>query len=495
MKSKTALLLFPHQLFYDDQILPECEEIFLVEEYLFFKQYSFHKQKIAYHRATMKTYADFLSALNRKWSYIESLQAESDVRLLIPHLVRKGYTRLMVFNPCDDWLKRRFMQFESQIELEWHDSPSWLLLKEELNEHFSAKRKRYLQADFYQKMRVKLKILVDDDQLPIGGKWSFDADNRKKLPENHPVPKEVNLKTSEKWEEACQYTHEHFNQNYGSLGEAPLYPISRREALEWLDEFLRHRLAEFGDYEDAIEPRHFRLFHSVLSPLLNNGMITPKEVLVQVINQAEKYKIPMNSLEGFVRQVIGWREFIRGVYHFHGRTSRTQNFWGFERDMPSAFYTGNTGIPPVDDAIRKVLKTGYCHHIERLMVLGNFMLLCEIHPKAVYQWFMELFIDAYDWVMVPNVYGMSQFADGGLFATKPYIGGSNYIRKMSSYAAGEWCEVWDGLFWRFVHVNRFFFEKNPRAAMMLRNWERMKTSKREQHLRNAEDFLRTLHRE
>jgi deoxyribodipyrimidine photolyase-related protein len=172
--------------------------------------------------------------------------------------------------------------------------------------------------------------------------------------------------------------------------------------------------------------------------------------------------------------------------------SRNANFWGFERKIPASFYNGTTGIDPVDDTIKKVLKEGYCHHIERLMVLGNFMLLCEFHPTEVYRWFMELFVDAYDWVMVPNVYGMSQFADGGFFATKPYISGSNYILKMSNYKKGPWQSAWDGLFWRFMHVNRSFFLKNPRLGMLVRTYDKMTEEKRQTLQKNAEDFLRGL---
>jgi deoxyribodipyrimidine photolyase-related protein len=226
--------------------------------------------------------------------------------------------------------------------------------------------------------------------------------------------------------------------------------------------------------------------------MLNVGLITPDEVLRKALTFANENNVPLNSTEGFVRQIIGWREFIRGVYLAKGGEERTRNFWGFDRKIPDSFYTGETGIPPVDKTIKKVLETGYCHHIERLMVLGNFMLLCEIDPDEVYRWFMELFIDAYDWVMVPNIYGMSQFADGGLTSTKPYISGSNYLMKMSDYPKGEWQETWDGLFWRFMHVHRDFFDSNPRLSMLVRNLDRMSEEKLNNHLGKAEEFLKSL---
>jgi deoxyribodipyrimidine photolyase-related protein len=226
--------------------------------------------------------------------------------------------------------------------------------------------------------------------------------------------------------------------------------------------------------------------------MLNVGLLQPMEVVYQAINYAEKHRVPINSLEGFVRQVIGWREFIRGMYECKGVQSRTTNFWGFKRKIPSSFYNGTTGILPVDETIKTVIETGYCNHIERLMVLGNFMVLCEFDPDEVYKWFMELFIDAYDWVMVPNIYGMSQFADGGLFATKPYISGSNYIMKMSNYPKGDWNGIWDGLFWRFIGINRDFFSKNPRLNMMVRTYEKMNPERKQTLLTQAESFLQNL---
>ncbi|MCB0360220.1 MAG: hypothetical protein KDD44_11310, partial [Bdellovibrionales bacterium] len=180
------------------------------------------------------------------------------------------------------------------------------------------------------------------------------------------------------------------------------------------------------------------------------------------------------------------------VYRQFGRRQRCSNAWQHHRPIPAAFYSGTTGIVPVDSVIHQVLRSGYCHHIERLMVLGNFMMLCEIHPDHVYRWFMELFIDAYDWVMVPNVYGMSQHADGGLITTKPYISGSNYIRKMSNYPKGEWCQIWDGLYWRFIAKHQQEFGANPRMSMMVRQLNRMDCARKEAVLENAERFLASL---
>jgi deoxyribodipyrimidine photolyase-related protein len=219
--------------------------------------------------------------------------------------------------------------------------------------------------------------------------------------------------------------------------------------------------------------------------MLNIGLLTPEQIISKALIIGQTKNIPLNSLEGFIRQIMGWREFIKIVYEREGTKQRTTNYWKFTRKIPASFWKGTTGIPPIDSTIHKILKTGYCHHIERLMVLGNFMLLCEFDPNEVYKWFMEMFIDAYDWVMVPNVYGMTQFADGGLMTTKPYISGSNYLMKMSDYEKGEWQGIWDGLFWRFMHEHRSFFLKNPRLGMLVGTFDKMSAEKQAAHLAKA----------
>ena len=230
------------------------------------------------------------------------------------------------------------------------------------------------------------------------------------------------------------------------------------------------------------------MFHSVLTPYLNIGLITPKEVVNKIIDYAEHHDIPINSYEGIIRQIIGWREFIRGIYAEDGVKQRTTNFWKFDRSMPSSFYDGTTGIPPIDVTIKKLLKNAYLHHIERLMIMGNFLFLLKINPNHVYRWFMELHIDAYDWVMVPNVYGMSQFSDGGLMSTKPYISGSNYILKMSDYKKGEWCEIWDALYWNFINENRDFFRKNPRTSMMINMYDKKSKEVKTNYIKIEKDL-------
>lgn len=491
---KTVNLLFPHQLFPTHEIYGKDSAIYLIEENLFFKQYNFHKQKLAFHRASMKAHEAFLMEKGLTVHYIEAINTLSDIRKLIPHLAEQGVERLQVINPTDNWLEKRIHQQVKthQIDCIWYDNPLFINTPDTLANFFKPTKKSFFQTSFYKKERVKHRLLLEDDESPVGGKWSFDGDNRKKYPRGK-IPPAIQYPTTDAyWEEAVNYVQTHFPNNLGKLTTSPLYPYTQEATGAWLQQFFEQRFHGFGDYEDAIVKEETILHHSVLTPMLNVGLVAPMEVLKEAIAYANAHEVAINSLEGFVRQILGWREFIRGMYECKGTASRTSNFWGFDRKIPASFYNGTTGIVPIDETIKKLLATGYCHHIERLMVLGNFMLLCEFDPNEVYRWFMELFIDAYDWVMVPNVYGMSQFADGGFFATKPYISGSNYLMKMSNYKKGDWQQTWDGLFWRFMHVNRAFFNKNPRLKMLLGTFDRMDEQKRETLLSRAEQFLATL---
>ena len=208
-----------------------------------------------------------------------------------------------------------------------------------------------------------------------------------------------------------------------------------------------------------------------------------------MLERYEAQDLPIESIEGFVRQVIGWREFIRGVYHVYGEEQESRNFWGHERELTDDWYRGTTGIVPLDDAIKTSLRLGWAHHIQRLMVLGNLMTLCEIRPADAWRWFMEMYVDSSEWVMGPNVYGMGIFSDGGVFATKPYICGSNYLLKMSDYSRGDWCDTVDGLYWRFIDKHREFFASNPRLALMPKALDRLNEDRRETIFVAAETFL------
>jgi len=486
---KAVNIIFPHQLFEKGPLIENKNEIYLIEEFLFFRQYRFHKQKIAFHRASMKFYQSYLEGMGRTVYYIESNSELSDIRKFGKELEDKSIREVHLIDPTDDWLEQRIRTLCYGYELNIYENPQFLNTKKELSSFFRSDKKSFFQTTFYKNQRKKLKILIDEEQQPIGGKWTYDKENRKKFPKSKTPPVISFPEKSSFWDEAVKYTESKFKGNPGRIAKDRLYPITHQEARDWLEQFLTDRFYNFGIYEDAIVKEASILNHSVLSPLINSGLILPGEVVRSSLSFSRQENIPINSTEGFIRQIIGWREFIRGMYIAKGRFSRTRNFWGFDRKIPKSFYDGSTGIDPIDQTIKKILETGYCHHIERLMVIGNFMLLCEFDPDEVYRWFMELFIDAYDWVMVPNVYGMSLFADGGTFATKPYISGSNYIRKKKKKKKGDWEKIWDGLFWRFIMNHQDFFRSNPRTSMLVHTLSRMSEDKRSSHIKNAESFI------
>lgn len=485
-----VLLIFPHQLFKHHPALQKNRQVYLVEEWLFFRQYNFHQQKLILHRSGMKFYETYLKEQDFPVQYIDTNDERNEVSKLIAFLSQQNIISIHIADVVDCWLSKRIRTAckKYSIKLTIHASPSFLNTMEDVADYFS-KKKTYFQTDFYIQQRKQRKLLVETNGKPIGGKWTFDAENRVRFPKKEVVPAVHFTAQSSYIAAATGYVQQHFPKNYGSAKVPNFFVSSFNQAEDWLDDFIKNRFEKFGLYEDAIVANQNILHHSVLTPMLNTGLLTPQQILDTVLKHAEVYQTPLNSVEGFIRQIIGWREFIRIVYEREGSKQRTTNYWKFKRKIPASFWTGTTGIAPIDTTIKKVLQTGYCHHIERLMVLGNFMLLCEFDPDEVYKWFMELFIDAYDWVMVPNVYGMTQFADGGLMTTKPYISGSNYLMKMSDYEKGNWQQVWDGLFWRFIHVHRSFFLKNPRLGMLVGTFDNMSEEKRNAHLINAEKYL------
>lgn len=486
---KSATLIFPHQLFCEHPAIKKGRSIYLAEDPLIFGNdehhpIAFHKQKLVLHRASMQAYTDELRANGYT---VNNIPHTGSFQAALPH----DLEQLHIADPHDFILRKRLHRFtqKQNITLHIHPTPAFLSPPDFLEKHISAKKKPFM-ATFYQAQRKRMDILVDQDGNPTGGQWSYDEDNRKKLPKGHTPPPPP--KASEKGdyiETAIAHIERHFPENPGST-ENFRYPVTRSGARAWLKDFIAERFSEFGPYEDAISTSHPFINHSLLTPMLNIGLITPEEIIDAALSTRKK--IPINSLEGFIRQIIGWREFMHGIYLYKGVEIRNMNFLDHTTAIPKSFYDGTTGIPPIDRIIRQLHDEAYCHHIERLMILGNFMLLCRFNPNAVYQWFMELFIDAYDWVMVPNIYGMSQFADGGTFTTKPYISGSNYVLKMSDEKKGDWCQIWDALFWSFIDDHQELFLKNPRSAMMARTWGKFAKSKQDSHRATAQKFLTSL---
>jgi deoxyribodipyrimidine photolyase-related protein len=468
---------------------PGSMSVFMAEDVGLCTYEKHHQQKLVLFLAAMRAYADELRQAGYELDYVslDTTDTRPYEEKLAEAMGACGSKRLVHFEIEDKPMEQRLVQWADAEGLDREElvSPMFTCSRQHFVD-FSAGKSRLLMADFYKQQRKRLGILVDAGGAPAGGQWSFDADNRKKLPRNVEPPPAPTAQHSAHVGDVIALVKREFPDHPGDA-EDFCWPTTRGAAKAWLDDFIDQRLGQFGPYEDAMTTRSATVFHSLLSPCLNLGLLTPDEVVERVLERGAD--APLQSVEGFVRQVIGWREFVRGVYREFGEQQESANFWSHERGLTDAWYEGTTGIVPLDDTIRTAQRLGWAHHIPRLMVLGNLMTLCEIQPAVAHRWFMEMFVDSSEWVMGPNVYGMGLFSDGGVFATKPYLCGSNYLLKMSDYPKGEWCDTVDGLYWRFIDKHRDFFAGNPRLAVMPRTLDRLKEERRATIFAAAEAFL------
>ncbi len=485
------LLILGDQLFPEHAPLrPDAHSLFfMAEDKGLCTHYTYHKHKLVLFLSAMRSHADqlrtafpleyyTLNTQNQAWSFEEKLEKTLNEY--------KGIESLCTYEIEDRFFAERIAAFcqKHKLKLETVQSQGFLNSRESFANYLDKHKKPFMQS-FYKQQRQQRNVLLDKQGEALHGKWSFDEENRKKLPPGLHIPTQPSSGLTAHDKSVIELVNQLFPDHPGDL-EHFNFSTTRRSALARLNLFLKERFENFGPYEDAIDKNHNYLFHSVLSPYINMGLITAEEVLKKALEYFEENETHYPSVEGFVRQLMGWREFMRGIYHHF---ELEKNHFNQNRKMKACWYEGNTGIPPLDDAINKARKHAYTHHIERLMILGNLMLSCGLHPKEVYKWFMEMYADSADWVMAPNVYGMSQFAEGGIFATKPYISGSNYILKMSNYSKGNWCDIVDGLYWRFIAVHEETFAKNPRMGMMLATLNRMNPDKKKHIFDAAENWI------
>ena len=469
----------------------------MAEDHELCTHFKYHKHKILLFLIAMRRYRDDLISKDYDVTYRElpdqAGEESSFLSVLKLFIKKQKIETLTLYEIEDKFFENKIIALARQLEIELviKKSPLFIVSRQDFKDYLEEVKSPFMKT-FYEMWRRKTQILMEGDK-PTGGKYSFDDENRKKLPKNCDPPSLHQKPTRDipYFEEVSSLIEHHFSSHPGKCENFWL-ATSRREALFLLSQFIEERLVSFGTYQDAITSRSDFVFHSILSPYINMGLILPDEVIERVYQAyQEGSNIPLNSVEGFIRQVLGWREFVRGIYQEYDEVQQTTNFWKHEEKLNEHWYQGTTGIPPLDDAIKKADSVGYNHHIERLMVVANLMLLCRIHPQEAYRWFMEMFVDSSDWVMGPNVFGMGLFSDGGIFATKPYICGSNYLLKMSDYKKGAWCDVVDGLYWSFIRDHKDYFVTNPRLSMMVRNLERMEKDKKD-HLKRifkaAHDF-------
>jgi deoxyribodipyrimidine photolyase-related protein len=381
------------------------------------------------------------------------------------------------------------------------DSEHFMSSRDELGDFFEGK-KTFLMESFYHMMRKKHHILMEGDK-PLTGKWNYDGENRKKLPKDHKPTSPLVFQN-----DVTQIVSEIQKTDIKTIGnidaENFIWPVNRKQSLALLDFFVTECLALFGSYQDAMTPNEWSLYHARLSFSMNVKMISPLEVIYRAILEWENNpeKIAYQQLEGFVRQIIGWREYMRGIYWNKMPEYATMNYFNHENSLPEWFWTGKTKMNCLKDAINQSLNYAYAHHIQRLMVTGNFALLAGIHPDEVDAWYLGIYIDAIEWVEITNTRGMSQFADGGIVGTKPYVSSAAYIDKMSHYCGscfykkaiktGEKACPFNSLYWNFYDKNEDKLGKNPRIGMMYNVWRKMKPDDKVALLEQADYYLKNI---
>ena len=447
--------------------------VFMIESRSISQKYKFHKQKLAFVLTAMREYADELRAFGRTVHYLKMDDNANDWFTSLDSLCETHDIKtLIVMRQNDRPPQIKLEQWCKDHGIALEITPNQLFLTSAADfSDWAGQHKRLQMEQFYRWQRQRLSILMQPDGQPMGGKWNYDSENRKPLPKNIQLPALELPKPSNHRGEVIALIDKHFPDHPGSL-ETNWLPTSRLQARAWLKDFLHTRMPHFGDYEDAMLKGETFLYHSALSAMMNVGLLHPQEI----IDGALKSEAPLASKEGFVRQIIGWREFMFGLYHYKPLAWKHENFFENNKTLPDWWWQlKGSPEPPLEDVLNRLEQYGYSHHIERLMVLGNYMLLSQYSPQAVYDWFMTMYVDAYEWVMVPNIIGMSQYADGGIerggFATKPYISGSNYLQKMGKWwptAAAAKDSTWTNLYWKFLIRNEQKLANNYRLKPLFK---------------------------
>ena len=466
----------------------------------------YHQQKLTLLYSAMRHYAADLKKQKfaTLYHHLTDTPAGADYATILSHWIQKHKIReihLLDPNEYDTFHSLPALSKKLGVPIHRHASPQFLVPRAEFATWAEGK-KHLLMETHYRRLRTERNILLDAKGKPEGGDWNLDDQNRrtyrefaKANPTVPPFPPPIQDPIVKK---VAQEVAAHFPTHPGQADQLWV-PVTRAGSLDWLKTFIRQRLAQFGPWEDTMVEGQQILFHSVLSPLLNIGLLTPQECIQAAEKAYREGKAPLNSVEGFIRQILGWREFIHGIYWLKMPEYRKANFLGADRPLPRWAYTGETDMRCVSQAIHGAVDHAYNHHIQRLMVLGNYFLLGGYEPQAVLRWYTEMYLDAYDWVMVPNVLGMILFADGGFFATKPYAAGAAYQDKMGNHCAscqfdpkqreGPKACPFHSLYWNFFGQHAKLFGKNPRIGMMVKIWEKKTPADQKQIRQNALHFL------
>ena len=494
MDNKSLILILWDQLSLDISSLKKAKKdrdlVLLVEASSEASLVPHHKKKLVFLFSAMRHFKSEL--LSAGWQVVyqklEDLQNSGSLIKELKGVYRKyGCDQIIVTKPGEWQLYEKLKKLDnlSTFNITIPDDTRYICSSTEFEE-WAAGRQQLRMENFYRNMRRKTGLLLTDKGEPEGGQWNFDKDNRKPANkvENFYGPKR--FKPDLITQEAIKLIASYFPDNYGVL-EPFWFAVTRTGAEEALQSFIENSLASFGTYQDALLKEEAFLFHSIISLYLNIGFLDPLVVCERVEDQYRQGRIPLNSAEGFIRQIIGWREFIRGIYWLKMPRYQELNFFQNSRKLPEFYWTGKTNMACLSATLQQTMKEAYAHHIQRLMITGNFAMLAGIDPKAVHEWYLSVYADAHEWVELPNTLGMSQFADGGTLATKPYAASGNYINKMSNYCSscsydvkkkvGKGACPFNYLYWDFLDRNKHKLEKNPRLSMPYRMWK----SKDEKH--------------
>ncbi|MGQ7271155.1 cryptochrome/photolyase family protein [Marinobacter nauticus] len=451
-----------------------------------------HKKKLVFVFSAMRHFADALEEDGWRVHYqrYHPDNPAQSIEQVIAELAREYQPERVITTECGEWrLHEQISRWHKTlgIPVEIRPDTRFVCNIDEFA-RWAEGRKQLRMEFFYREMRKKTGLLMTSEGQPEGGQWNFDTDNRKKWAGKPPAPAPFREEPDAITTEVIELVNEYFSEHFGTTGNFH-YAVTAEKAQEALAHFVDFALPCFGDYQDAISDNEDWLFHSILSPYLNTGLLDPMEVCEEAVRAWHAGRAPLNAVEGFVRQIIGWREFVRGIYWLLMPGYARENRLGNSRELPWFYWTGDTKMRCMHKAIDATARNAYAHHIQRLMITGNFALLAGVKPEAICDWYLAVYIDAFDWVELPNTLGMVMHADGGYLGSKPYAASGKYIQRMSDHcqnchyrvqdATGDRACPFNSLYWHFIDRHREDFANNPRMTMMYRNWDKQKPERRE----------------
>ena len=463
-----------------------------------------HKKKIAFLFSAMRHFAEELKASGYNVEYVKLNDKDNTgfFKTEVERTIKKHkFDHIVVTHPGEYRVLKDMQSWEQDlgIPVKIKSDDRFLCTTEEFAK-WAKDRKQLRLENFYREMRKKYSILMNGSD-PVGGQWNYDSENRKPPKSGLKIPKPYSSDADGISQEVIDMVAEHFSDHFGDL-EPFYFAVTRDQALQALHLFIEHRLKDFGNFQDAMIEGEPWMYHSHIGFYLNCGLLLPMECVKAAEEAFNQDKAPLNSVEGFIRQIIGWREYVRGIYWLKMPDYANENFFGAKRNLPDFYWTAETKMNCIRQCVLETKKNAYAHHIQRLMVLGNFALISGIDPVQVNEWFLIVYADAYEWVELPNVSGMILFADGGVLASKPYAAGANYINKMSNYCKNCSYQVakkngpnacpFNYLYWDFLARNRDKLQSNHRISMMYKTYDRMDEDKKDAINHDSQQLLNTL---